>query len=253
MQLAPKCSYLHIRIALATLLVMVGGAYAQAPTSNRAKSTLASKTLDPEPGSVNHGVYRNPFFGFAYKIPFGWVDRTTDLRKDDLQQADLQRDDMQPDDRHENDKRGNDTHKESVLGKSWVLLSVFARPPEATGDTVNSAVVIAAETVSSYPGLKTAADYFVPLTEVTTAKGFKLVNQPYEFPSGAKQLVRADFTKEVGTLTMHQASLITLKKGYVVSFTFVGGSDDELQELIDGLSFVSPPRGANRKSAWSKH
>jgi hypothetical protein len=224
-RLSTKGSYLRTRIVLATLVVSVGGGYAQAPPSNRAKSTLASKTLIPESGSVSNGVYRNPFFGISYKVPYGWVERTKQMHEEE-----------------ENDPV-----------KGLVLLAAFARPPEATGDTVNAAVVIAAESASSYPGLKTAANYFVPLTEVTMAKGFKLVNEPYEFPIGAKQLVRADFSKELGKLTMHQTSLVMLKKGYVVSFTFIGGSDDEVQELVEGLSFTSSPRAVNRRSAPPKH
>ena len=159
-------------------------------------------------------TYRNTFFGFSYKIPFGWVERTEDMRDD------------------------------GEAGKSLVLLAVFERPPEATGNTVNSAVVIAAESVSSYPSLKTAADYFGPLTEVTLSKGFKVVNEPFDFSRGANQLVRGDFSKELGTLTMHQSSVVMLKKGYVVSLTAIGGSEDEVDGLLEKLSFSagSPSR-----------
>lgn len=121
--------------------------------------------------------------------------------------------------------------------QAQVLLAVFERPPEATGDTVNSAVVIAAESVKSYPGMKAAVDYFVPLEEVTKAKGFKVVNEPYEFLVGVRKLAREDFDKELGKLTMQQASLVILQKGFVVSFTFIGGSEDEVTELLAGLSF----------------
>jgi hypothetical protein len=229
------------------LVVSVGGAYAQAPASNRAKSAPASKTLVPDPGSVSNGVYRNPFFGFSYKIPYGWAERTADLQPDDIRQKDIQGNEM-PEKLPE-----NKMPKADEPDKSLVLLSVFARPPEAAADTVNSAVVIAAESVSSYPGLKTAADYFVPLTEVTVPKGFKVVNEPYDFSRGANPVIRGDFSKELGTLTMHQASLVTLKKGYVVSFTFIGGSDDEVQELVEGLSFASSPKAANPRSTPPKH
>jgi hypothetical protein len=181
------------------------------------KSPAPGKT--PDLGTVADSTYRNAFFGFSYKIPFGWVERTEDMRGD-----------------------GED-------GKSLVLLAVFERPPEATGNTVNSAVVIASESVSSYPSLKTAADYFGPLTEVTLSKGFKVVNEPFDFSSGANQLVRGDFSKEVGTLTMHQSSVALLRKGYVVSFTVIGGSGDEVDELLEKLSFgAGSPSRKNPKS-----
>ena len=105
---------------------------------------------------------------------------------------------------------------------------------------MNSAVVIAAESVALYPGLKTATDYFAPLTELTTSKGFKVVNEPYEYSLGTKPLVRGDFSKEVGKLTMYQASLVALQKGYIISFSFVAGSSEEVDQLIEKLVFASP-------------
>jgi hypothetical protein len=36
---------------------------------------------------------------------------------------------------------------------------------------------------------------------------------------------------------MLQSSLAMLAHGYVVSMTVIGGTEDEVEELIDGLSF----------------
>jgi hypothetical protein len=166
------------------------------------------------PTESDQGVYRNSDFGFTYHVPYGWVDRTKD---------------MQP--------------ESSDPAKSRLLLAVFERPPEVTGDTVNSAVIITAERAASYPGLKTALDYMGPLTELTTGKGFKVTLEPYQFPVAAKQLVRGDFAKDLGKLTMHQSSLVLLHKGSVVSFTFIGGSEDEVEELIEKLGFGPAVRG----------
>ena len=52
------------------------------------------------------------------------------------------------------------------------------------------------------------------------------------------KLVRADFSKARGALTMRQASLVRVEKGYAVSFTFIGGSEDEVNQLVEKLSFV---------------
>jgi hypothetical protein len=76
-----------------------------------------------------------------------------------------------------------------------------------------------------------------PLTELTSSKGFQATQQAYEFPVGTTHLVRSDFSKEVGRLAMHQSSLVFLHKGFLVSFTFIGGSEDEVEELIEKLSF----------------
>jgi hypothetical protein len=166
-------------------------------------------------GTFTDNVYRNPQIGFTYKILLGWVDRTDQSRKEPSSSPDGQ-----------------------------VLLAVFERPPEVKGEDVNSAVIIAAESLSSYPGVKTAADYFDLLTEATTSQGFKVVNEPYEIKVGTRPLVRSDFSKELGKLTMYQSSLVILAKGHAVSFTFIASSEDEIQELVDRLSFT--PAGSKQ-------
>jgi hypothetical protein len=182
-------------------------------SSSRAHAQPTQPKVQSNLGALADGVYRNTFFGFTYKLPYGWVDRTADMRE------------------------GDDPGK-------LLLLSVFERPPEATGTTINSAVVIAAEKVSSFSGLKTASDYFDPITELATAKGFSVLNQPHDFVVGTKRLVRGDFSKPRGSRTMYQTSLVTLEKGYAVSFTFIGGSEGEIEELIEKLAF-SPSKPAH--------
>jgi hypothetical protein len=118
-----------------------------------------------------------------------------------------------------------------------VLLAAFSRPPEARAEDVNSSIVIAAESVATYPGLKDAAQYFGPLTEVAKAQGFKVVEEPYEFAVGTKTLARGDFQKDVGTRVMRQSTLALLARGWAVSITFIGGTEDEVEELVGGLSF----------------
>src|SRR5437868_2026636 len=187
----------------------------QSPTSGESSSKshrpiAHARSITSDAGSMNDGVYRNPFFGFSYKAPYGWVDRTQDMQEG------------------------------SEPGKSMVLLGMFERPPQAAGESVNSAVIVAAESVALYPGLKTAADYFDPLTELTTSKGFKVVNEPYEYSLGAKPLVRGDFSKQMCKVTMHQASLVALQQGYVLPFSFVAGSSEEVDQLIEKLVLAVP-------------
>ncbi len=154
-------------------------------------------------------LYRNTTFGFRYRIPYGWVERTKEMQA------------------------GNDD------GKGEVLLAAFERPPEATGDSINSAVVIASESAASYPGLKKAEDYLGPLTELATAKGFKADGEPYALEVEGRQLVRADFIKSLNDkLTMRQSTLVLLAKGKIVSFTFIAGSESELDDLMDSLHFI---------------
>ena len=131
----------------------------------RISTNKPAPAASPAAPSDEPNSYRNTTFGFRYQIPYGWVDRTKEMQE------------------------GNDA------GKAEVLLAVFERPPEATGDTINSAVVIASESAASYPGLKRAEDYLGPLTELATAKGFKAEGEPYALEVESRQLLRADFIK----------------------------------------------------------
>jgi len=128
-----------------------------------------------------------------------------------------------------------------------VLLAAFSRPPEARGEEVNSSIVIAAEPVSTYPGLKEAAQYFGPLTEIATAQGFTMDEDPYEIALGKKTLVRGDFHKDVGTRVMRQSTLVMLMRGNAVSITVIAGTEDDVEDLIDGLDFQASARASPPK------
>jgi hypothetical protein len=195
-------------------MLLAGVLHAQSPTASSSSKPRSepSRISAPDPGSIANGLYHNSFFGFDCKLHFGWVDRTTEMREDSSGDS--------------NDPK-----------KSILLLAAFEHPSEVAGDSVNSAVVAAAEAVSSYPGLQNAEQYFGPVTELTKSKGFTVVNEPYEFRVGTAQLVRGDFSKPLGSLTMHQSTLVMIEKGFVVSFTFIAGSEDEVDQLIEGLSF----------------
>jgi hypothetical protein len=176
-----------------------------------AQQKPAKPTAPAAKPSADSQLYRNGTFGFRYRIPYGWVDRTKDLQE------------------------GNEP------GKGQVLLAVFERPPQAAGDTINSAVLIVTESAASYPGLKSAEDYLGPLTELTASKGFKAEGNPSSIIIDSRTLVRADFTKVLNDkLTMHQSTLVRLEKGQIVSFTFLAGSEDDVSDWIAGLSFTLP-------------
>jgi len=190
---------------------------------------VADAKLDA--GSVSNGIYKNQSFGFTCKIPAGWVLRTEEMnaREDEPAPQAATKDDRVVLDRT---AEGGCPH---TCGR--VLLAAFARPPQARGEDVNSSILIAAESAAEYPGLKDAAQYFGPVSEVAKAQGFDMLDEPYEFVQGTKTVVRGDFQKDVGTRVMRQSTLVILGRGYVVSFTFIGGTEDEVEELIERLSF----------------
>jgi hypothetical protein len=213
------------------VVLVVGGLPAQTHKPAPKPKPIADENCGP----LANQVLRCPRFGFTYKVIFGWVDRT----------ADMQQDESLPDrsanaeaESTNTTSAASDQPKAASSASSETLLAVFERPPAAPGDTINSAVVIAAEPLANYHGIKSAADYLNPISELAEQRGFKAVNDPYASSLGTKQLARADFNKDRGKLTMWQSSLVMIEKGYIVSFTFVGGSQDEVDDLIANLTFA---------------
>jgi hypothetical protein len=205
-------------------------------------SQTAHKGSRPAPKAPpDEQLYGNTTFGFRYKIPYGWVERTEEMREPaepKAESADGSEASSGSSSSHSNAASQNKSAKNKSANLSDVLLAVFERPPEAAGESVNSAVVIAAEPAAVYPGLKKAEDFLGPLAELTTAQGFKAEGDPTILEIDACELVRADFTKALtDKLSMHQTTLVFLAKGQIVSFTFVAGSEDEVDELIEGLRF----------------
>ncbi len=214
---------LFLLLAVATGFAAVPQVAGQQP--QRPKPTPKPAAALQTCGPITEGVLKCPRFGFTYKPLFGWVDRT---------------DDMQPDaeaGQQEIGARESGDASKAQDGKPETLLAIFERPPGAPGDTINSAVVIVAESLADYQGIKTAADYFGPIMELNEQRGFKVENEPHAVSIGTRKLVRGDFSKERGKVTMWQSSLVMIEKGYIVSFTLVGGSEEEVEALIANLSF----------------
>jgi hypothetical protein len=188
---------------------------AQSSSAKPANRPSADATLDP--GAVINNVYRNKMLGLAYKIPEGWV-----LRTDEMNTAD--------------EEKNPDPAKSAEAG-SKVLLAAFSRPPLAKGEDVNSSIVISAQSAAAFPGLKDVAQYFPLVVEAAKAQGFTEDEEPYEFAMGTKTLGRADFHRDKGTRVVHQSTLAVLSHGYAISIAITGGTEDEIEELIDAINF----------------
>lgn len=211
------CSALLTTVSLAPVAAQDSSS-SSAPKHTKKAATETESTFDS--GSIANSVYRNKSLALSCKIPEGWVLRTEEMNTGA---------------ENSTEKKDNPDSASSTGAK--VLLAAFSRPPEARAEEVNSSILIAAEPTASYPGLKDAAQYFGPLTEVAKAQGFTMDEDPYEIALGPKTLVRGDFHKDVGTRVMHQSTLAMLSHGYAVSITVIAGTEDDVEELIDGLTF----------------
>jgi len=221
----------HLVLLAATLHAQPQAQSPSSPTppsrKHSSKSAPADSGLDS--GAVSNGVYRNKTLALSCRIPAGWVLRTDEWNTPEEEKG-------------KEDKKAEDTSAPAPPASSAgakVLLAAFSRPPEAIAEDINASIVIAAESAASYQ-LKEAAEYLFPLIEVFKAQGFTMDEDPYEVAMGSKTLVRADFHKDRGTRVMHQSTLAMLAHGYAISITVIGGTDDEVEDLIDGLTFSGP-------------
>ena len=215
------------------LLAVSAAGVAQQPgqspssSSKHTKSSPARLLPDIGSGTVANGVYRNRALALSCKIPAGWVLRTDEMNTRE----------EEPDSENSSNAKSSAQASAGQNSGGRVLLAAFSRPPEARGEDVNSSLVIAAEPVTAYPGLKEAPQYLGPLTEVAKAQGFTVDDEPYEMQIGTKVVVRGDFHKDVGSRVMRQSTLAFLAQGYAVSITVIAGTQDDVEELVDGVSF----------------
>ena len=190
------------------------------PAKPATKPAAPAAALDP--GAVTDNVYRNKTLGLSYKIPDGWVLRTDEMNATDEQKA-------------------SDPANSAEPG-SKVLLAAFSRPPLAKGEDVNSSIVISAQSAAAFPGLKDVAQYFPLVVDAAKAQGFTEDEEPYEYSLGTKTVGRADFHRDKGTRVVHQSTLALLSHGYAISIAITAGTDDEIEELVDGLNFSAPAK-----------
>jgi hypothetical protein len=223
---------LHFFLFLALILPLVQLRAQSSSSRHRADKSAAETSL--EPGSVSNGTYRNKSLGLTCEIPSGWVLRTDQMNAEQEQDRGATKDSAP--------SSKPDAHASSAGAK--VLLAAFSRPPEAKGEEINSSMLIAAEPVSAYPGLQDPEQYFGPLSEVAEAQGFSKDQDSYEISIGPQTLVRADFHKDVGTRVMRQSTLVMLSHGYAISITAIAGTEDGIEQLLNGLDFQGEARSA---------
>jgi hypothetical protein len=143
---------------LAVILFLIASTV-RIPAQTKSHATVAVKSKAEACGPAVDGTLKCPRFAFTYKSPFGWVDRTDEMQGEDT-----------------GTEAGKPQTGSATSGKPETLLAIFERPPGAPGDTINSAVVIAAESLSDYHGVKQASDYFGPISELAEQRGFKVVS-----------------------------------------------------------------------------
>lgn len=179
-------------------------------TSSPAKPNKAAQG-QPDEGTVADGIYSEKFFLLHYSIPQGWAVKTPEMRQ------------------------GLPAQENAVL-----LLSTFAKPTPAA-EEINPSVSISAESATSTQSAKTPEDYLESIAQVASARGFSVLNPPGEITLGGVTFLREDFQKQEGELTTYQATMVALRRGYILQITAISGDVEQLTPLLNRLQITAPP------------
>lgn len=180
------------------------------PPKSSAKASTRPQPL-PDQGTVTNSSYSEKFFNLRYTTPQGWVVKTPEM-----------------------------SHGLPEADKAILLLSVFG-PGTPSSTAVIPSVTISAESLSLYPQMKTAQDYFDSLSDLVQGKGFSVLNEPAEIQIGGVTFLRGDFQKEEGDITTYQASMVAIRKGYILLITAISGDDEQLTPLLNRVHIFAPP------------
>lgn len=183
----------------------------QKPGTRKAAAPRRAGELAPDPGVVENSIYSERFFHLQYAIPQGWTVRTDEMRKQLPPSADA------------------------------VLLLSTSAHPQPQGTEVNPSITISAESAAQYKEGVDPESYLGAIRDYAATRGFKVLNEPAEIELGGVTFVRSDFVREAADGNTYQASLVALRKGYLLSVTAISGDEEQLTPLLNRLRIVAPP------------
>lgn len=187
-----------------------------------------AQTRLPDDGQVKDGVYFNSFFSFSFEYPKDWV-----VHDDAINQR------IQERAKEEAVKSGT-----SAQMKDAYLLITFSRYPlgQQTG-ALNPTILVAAERIPPQPGTPNGKDYLTGLREHKQKRGVpSVLNEPVEFRVDGFQFFRDDYSGRINGVVIRQSTFVTMKKGYVLVFSFTGEDEKSVAEMAQMMNKIFPIR-----------
>jgi hypothetical protein len=158
---------------------------------------------------VRNGVYSNQYFGFSFRYPRGWTVSSRNLA------------------RHIQVERPD--------AKTYPLLMVSRYPFGKPGVRSNPTVMVFAENISN-TGISDGFDYWQVNRPVLERIGaaFK-TERPTEVTIAGRQFYRQDLVIDLRIMVVHQATFLTISRGYVVAFAFQSTDEQQVEQLITSM------------------
>jgi TonB family protein len=180
------------------------------PAGAQSTGTALSKEPGPEHGTIVGNTYANESLGFLFPIPDGWqVNRDT-----------------------VGAEREGEAERTPGGGLELLVLDQHLTRPFR-----NRIVVTALDaTLTSL----TTKEYVSKMVGVQVARdGRKLVRDATDVEIAGKQFYRSDYVQPVPGGALAEAFVCTKFRGYYLGWTFVAGSPEELEELVNSLQRLS--------------
>jgi hypothetical protein len=164
----------------------------------------------PEHGTIVANIYANEFLGFRFPIPDGWqVNRETVGAE-------------------------REGEAEQTPGGGLELLII----DQHTGRSFRNRIVVSA--VDATNRSVTTQDYVSKFVAVLVGRGGReLVHDATDVELAGKHFFRADYKQPIPGGSLAEAFVCTKFNGYFLGWTFVAGSSEELEGLVNSLQGLS--------------
>jgi hypothetical protein len=176
----------------------------------------------PGLGDLKDGVYTNDYFGLTYRLGKDWY-----LSEEFI--------------------HGDAGKVINRVPGQYLLLSADRQ----TGKPIRERILMIADDARQYQHGFTAKQYVTKMTHaLIKPPGTDLVREAYAVEYGGKAFNRADYEEKYAGGSLSKAFVSRRVRGYLLSWTFVANSQEELDVLVNSLahlSFLSAPKHSSSK------
>lgn len=173
-------------------------------------NTTTSGVLNPENGTIINNLYRNEILGFSYPMPEGWY--------------------VSLDDNH-----GSQVTGKYLQGGGLLLLMA----DQHTGGPFRNRLLIIADSATKYHGLSVEAYVDKVVRAQTNKLGMQLIRDVFAVDLAGRHFYRADYDENFGGGATRKTFICTELNGYLLSWTFVTGSEEDLEAAVSSLQRIS--------------
>ncbi len=190
----------------------------------------SGQSVSPDDGHVTNGVYHNNYFGFSVQYPQGWVVHgdATNTRLMEIGKE-----------RATSSGALSAASTEVILKNTYQLLTTFQYPLGTPDVDLNPAFMVVAENVSHAPGIVTGRDYLLNTRALMIKTGVVPVqDEPLELTVSGRKFFRQDAIIEMKGVTVRQAILISVNKGFALAFILSGKDEEAIDEMLSAFNTV---------------